>query len=318
VQISKFSEQGNADDDYIFDPRIAKAMQNVWRYRAIKFLLLVIAGLAACVAFWAEWRSWMIFSNWLKITEWTSSETLAGIVDGIVETGSIILLPFGVFGITSLFMDKNARAMRIIFLLIVFPLLLLPIFRGESKRTLLIGVAICVYAVFRILAVKARNQTPEDWRLALSEMGRLGWGPEDFVKALTHGRASDGLPLVLFLYSGWASDRQDLAQWKTANDTLNRLNELLQQGAWGQQRQYELWQQHAFGELFSRSGLTYSAHTSLLRIRLQQHLIPLVNSDSGDVHRLLQVTEQECSEMRERMLYVHPEIAERLASLIQR
>jgi hypothetical protein len=89
-------------------------------------------------------------------------------------------------------------------------MLLLPVFRGEYKRLLLIGVSVCIYLVFRRLAVWANHQRPSDWKTVLAEKKRLSWGPEEFARALTQGRASNGSRLAVFVAPGEHVPQTDL------------------------------------------------------------------------------------------------------------
>jgi hypothetical protein len=247
--------------EFSFDLQAAKAMQEAERYKNARDAALIIAGLAAFAAFFVEMRAWLEVSD--------------------LSLPFFILGPFGIFAL----FDKEplANVIRPIFLVFAVPMLLLPILRGETKRLLLIGAYVCLYFVCRWLATWLANQRPRDWNTILTEKRRRRWGPEEFARALTRGRASDGSLLAFF-----------------TNPNEHCLPAQLREGSY----------------------MTHEPVTTLLRLRLKQRFRRAdISANWNDL--LLSLERDGCSpEERELMfkttLYVHPEISKRVEELIGR
>lgn len=311
MQPSQAPECGASKYESSFDPQRAKAMQEAEQYNNVSGAMMLIAGLAAILAFVAELGSWSNFGDWLQSQNWASHGALEGFGNWLVEAFPFFFFIFGLWGIAALFMkDRLAKVSRIIFLSLAVPMLLLPVLRGETKRLLLIGVAVCIYIFSRWLAKWANNQRPRDWKIALAEKKRLGWGQEEFARALTKGRASDGHRLAVLKVWHLADadftemDKTDLSQLKAASSKLQKQVEAL----------VEL---GAFGELRTVLPPEYVPYTSLLRLTLKQRYPHAII----DPRKLLEndgVSLAEREAMAETKLYVHPEIVERLESLIDR
>jgi hypothetical protein len=242
--------------------------------------MLLIAGFAAVVAFMAELRSWFIFGDCVGSHEWTPHDVLEACVNWLLQAFPAFFFMFGLWGIAALFM-KDSILTRAIFLLFAIPMLLLPVLRGETERLLLIGLAICIYAISRWLAEWAYNQRPRDWKTILAERKRLAWGAEEFALALTHGRASDGNPLAIILRPG--------------EDRINVPDNI-------------------------HEPPPYEALATLLRLRIRQRFRRVDISDNWiSLVSLLEAQgcpPEEREELSNTMIYAHPEIADRARPLI--
>jgi hypothetical protein len=290
MQPSQAPESWGSESASSFDLQTAGAIQEAEQYKNARIVMLSIAGVAAIVAFVAELRSWLTLYDCL-----------------------LCFFVFGFWGIAALFMkDKLAILGRTVFLFIAIPMLLLPILRGEIKRLLLIGVSICVYFSFRRLADWANNQRPRDWNVILAEKKRLGWGPEEFFGALTHGRASDGRPLIMVvkgilifdprekrLFRDWNHVSEEAKSVQTDNDILT------------QREEYEHFK-------VLKIYPQYHAYTSQFRLALQQKRYPLLNLDLKKAQVALGISDEDFKEMMNADLYVHPEILDRMEDYVKR
>jgi hypothetical protein len=276
-----------------FDPQTAKANQEADQYKKVRGVMLIIAGLAAFVAFMAELRSWFVFGDWLNSHEWTSHEALGALVNWLVEAFPLFFLVFGLFGIYALFMkDELAKSIRIIFLVFAVPMLLLPLLRGETKRVLLIGLAVCIYFTSRWLADWAYNQRPRDWKIILAERKRLGLGPDEFARALVKGRASDGNPLAVIVSSGdTLPGRENIHE---------KIDSLMHRGA--------------YAELKAALPPQYHPMGSMLRLAIKQRFPRALNSRDCLTREGISSGEQDS--LAESSLYAHEEIAERVKPII--
>jgi hypothetical protein len=294
IPASDFRENDSATPTKsCFNLQTAKAMQEAQWYRNAGEAFLILAGLAAFAAFFAEMRSYFVFSDWLGSNEWTDNETLRSFVEWLAGAFPMYFFVFGVLGIVSLFVkDTFARICRSIFLLVAIPMLLLPILREENIRLLLIGVSVCFYFISRWLAKWAENQRPRDWKTVLIEKKRLGWGPEEFAIALTQGRASDGHCLAVIVPSGGHLPEME--------DIQEKVDDLLRRGAYGQ--------------LNAILPPQYVPLTTMLRLTSKQRFpralkpVELLERDG--------VTPEELKVLAGTLLYVHPEVAGRAESLI--
>lgn len=268
-------------------------MQEAAWYENVAILMLFLAGLCATAAFFLELRSYFIFNDWLQGHTWTEYSALRNIVEWFTEAWPLVFFVFGIVGIASLFMTDDLSAIvRIIFLVLAFPMLLLPIIRGEYERLSMITVFVVCYLLFRWLSRVAKNQRPRDWKIIVAEMRRLNLGPEEFILALLKGTASDGRKLAVMVPPGKYLSEEENIRGKIAD--------LLQRGA--------------HGEIKTVSLPTYSLRVTALQLRLKQKY-PRAARPIDCLERY-GISAEERAVLVGTLFYLHPEIADRVQAII--
>ena len=199
LELSKFFDGINRDleEPVVIDLKFAKAKQDAERYKNARDIFLLISAIAICVLFVTEITAFSTFRDWLSEHSVTEYQLLQSSIKMLAFIFMSILILFWIPGIFSLYADTRYRVTRSAFLAVSVALLFPPLYLREGKYIKIIILSACIYIIFRILAVWAYGQKPDDWKIILAEKRRFGWGPKQFALALTQGRASDGNYLAI-------------------------------------------------------------------------------------------------------------------------
>ena len=282
-----------------FNLQTAKAMQEATRYKNAAALLRFLAGLAALAAFYTELGSCFAFNDWLLAHEWTEYGFLRSVVEWFTETVPMVLVPFGVFGVLSLLDESSelcaewlTNVIRFLFKMAALLILLVPILRVEQKRLSLIGLLVGIYFLSKWAAKRMADQRPRDWKIIVAERKRLGWGPEEFARALLKGRASDGNSLAVL------TPPEPILMTKEIQE---KVDNLLLRGA--------------YAELEALKPPPYEPMASFLKLTIKQrfpHALKPMECLERDG-----MSPEDQKALSDTMLYVHTEIVDRVRRIIE-